>query len=53
MLDINNNMSSVAICITVDEKTLKEIDKIRGMVPRSAFIQNILNKNLIKKGSTK
>lgn len=41
-------MSSVAICITVEEKTLEKIDNIRGLIPRSAWIQDVLEKKLTK-----
>jgi hypothetical protein len=46
-----DNIVMIAICITVEEKTLRKIDSVRGLIPRSTYIQDILNKNL-KKGDS-
>jgi len=50
MIDKMFDNPKIAICITVEEKTLKKIDSVRGMIPRSAFIQNILKNNLKRDG---
>jgi hypothetical protein len=39
-------MKSVIVCISLNPKTLEKIDNIRGLIPRSAWIGDILNKNL-------
>jgi len=46
-------MSTANISITIEEITLEKIDSIRGLIPRSAFIENILEKSLSKKGVKK
>ena len=43
-------MSTQAVSITLDKKTLDKIDSIRGLVPRSTFIEDILEKSLSKRG---
>ena len=42
-------MSVVRITITVPEIILEDIDENRGLIPRSAFISNILEKAKQKK----
>jgi len=42
-------MSSVRISITLTENTLETVEKIRGLVSRSAFIESVLAKNLKKR----
>ncbi len=37
-------MSSVQISITVPEDILENVDSVRGLISRSAFISNILAK---------
>lgn len=37
-------MSSVKITITLAEKILKKVDNIRGLVPRSTYIADIVEK---------
>ena len=39
-------MSSKIFSISVPEKTLKKLDSMRGLVPRSAYIVNILSSHL-------
>lgn len=38
------------ISITIDEHVLKELDKRRGLVPRSRFVEEILKRGLRKGG---
>ncbi len=44
-------MSCVQITITLAKNTLEEVDQLRGLIPRSTYIQDVLNKNL-KKGDS-
>jgi hypothetical protein len=39
-------MAKKIICITIDKSLLKDIDKIRGYIPRATFINNILSWSL-------
>lgn len=52
---INNNNSSklmhVIISVSLDPEILKKIEKNRGLVSRSVWITDIINKNL-KKGDS-
>jgi len=34
------------VCITIDENLLEEVDKARGRVPRSGFIEEALEEKL-------
>jgi len=43
---ISINDMNIPVCISLNQKTLKEVDKNRGLVSRSAWINHILNKNL-------
>ncbi len=42
-------MSCVKITITLSEKTLSLVDHVRGLIPRSTYIQDVLSKNLKSK----
>jgi hypothetical protein len=44
-------MSCVKVTITLSEKTLDRVDHVRGLIPRSAYIQDVIAKNLKKGGS--
>lgn len=44
-------MSSVHVTLTIPEDVLKSIDDVRGMVPRSTYITNVLVKNSKESGS--
>jgi len=44
-------MKTVVISISLNLKTLKEVDRTRGLISRSAWIEDILKKNL-KEGVT-
>ena len=47
-------MPTKPITITIEISTLEKIDKIRDLIPRSAFIESILEKSpLLKKGDKK
>ncbi len=46
-------MSKVKINITVNEENLEKVDTLRGLVNRSAFIDDIISKSLLKKGVKK
>jgi len=37
-------VSSVKITITIAEKTLDKVDNVRGLVPRSTYIADIVEK---------
>ena len=41
-------MSTTQISITLQEQTLEKLDKICGLVPRSAYIENVLAEHLKK-----
>jgi hypothetical protein len=43
---ISSKVMNTAICISLNQKTLKDIDANRGLVSRSAWINDILNKDL-------
>ncbi|MDF2422361.1 MAG: ribbon-helix-helix domain-containing protein [Nitrosopumilus sp.] len=43
-------MSSVQISITVPEDILENVDSVRGLISRSAFISDILAKANSKRG---
>lgn len=38
-----NNKNKVRISLTIDPEIVQIIDKKRGMVPRSAYISNVLD----------
>jgi metal-responsive CopG/Arc/MetJ family transcriptional regulator len=42
-------LSTKPVTISLDEKTLKTLDEIRGLIKRSSFIQEIIIKNLEKR----
>jgi metal-responsive CopG/Arc/MetJ family transcriptional regulator len=44
-------LSTKPVTISLDEKTLKTLDEIRGLIKRSSFIQEIIIKNLEKRES--
>lgn len=43
-------MSTNRITVTVDEKTLENLDEFRGLTKRSTIIQEIISDYLDKKG---
>lgn len=43
-------MSSVKITITLAEKTLDKVDNIRGLVPRSTYIADIVERKCNRSG---
>lgn len=45
---ISSNCMNIPISISMNQKTLKDIDKNRGLVSRSAWINDILNKSLMR-----
>ena len=42
-------MSSVHVSITLEEDVLDELDDVRGLVSRSAYIQDVIEKAITKK----
>ena len=42
-------MSSVHVSITLEEDLLDELDDLRGLVSRSAYIQDVLEHSITKK----
>lgn len=43
-------MSAVRISISINNEMLNKIDRKRGLIPRSTYIQNLLGKS-IERGS--
>ena len=42
-------MATTKITLSIDEDVLEEFDKIRGLIPRSAYINDMLRKEVEKK----
>jgi len=45
-------MSTVNFSVTIKAETLEKLDRIRGLIPRSTFIEKVLSENL-KENKTK
>ena len=41
-------MATTKITLSIDENLLKEFDKMRGLIPRSAYVNDMLRKEVEK-----
>lgn len=41
-------MTKKTVCITLDEDLVKDIDSFRQLIPRSAFVEFVLNDYMTK-----
>jgi metal-responsive CopG/Arc/MetJ family transcriptional regulator len=45
-------MAKIIVGISIEEELLKQIDKHRGLIPRSRYVQAILTSRLKNEGET-